>query len=44
MGSDPNFISGFVAIFIEANYPTGDWSNAVFYSGTCHVMLQRIAA
>ena len=35
--------AGFVDIFIEANYLTRDWSNAVFYRGTCHVMLQHFA-
>jgi len=37
-------IAGFVAIFIEANYLTGDWSNAGFYRGACLVMLQCLAA
>ena len=36
-------VAGLVAIFIEANYLTGDWSNAVFYRETCHVMLQHFA-
>ena len=35
--------AGFVAIFIEANYLIREWSNAFFYSGTCHVMLQHFA-
>ena len=36
-------VAGFVAIFIEANYLTGELSNAVFYMGTCLVMLQYFA-
>jgi hypothetical protein len=36
-------VAGFVAIFIEAGYPTGDWSNAVFYRRVCQVMLQHLA-
>jgi hypothetical protein len=32
-------VAGFVAIFIAANYLTGDWTNVVFYRETCHVML-----
>jgi len=36
-------VAGFVAIFIEAKYPTAGWSNAGFYSGTCQVMLRRLA-
>ena len=36
-------VAVFVAIFIEAKYLAGDWSNAVFYRGTCHIMLQRLA-
>ena len=35
--------TGFVAIFIEANYLIREWSNALFYSGTRHVMLQHFA-
>ena len=36
-------VAGFIAIFIEANYLIREWSNAVFYRGTCHVMLQHFA-
>ena len=36
-------IAGFVAIFIEANYLTGAYSKAGFYSGACRAMLQRLA-
>ena len=36
-------VAGFVAIFIEANYLTGERSNAIFYRGICHVMLQHLA-
>jgi hypothetical protein len=36
-------IVGFFAIFIEANYLIGDWSNAVFHRELCLVMLQRLA-
>lgn len=35
--------AGFVAIFIEASYLTGERSNAIFYRGICHVMLQHLA-
>ena len=36
-------VAGFVAIFIEANYLTGEGSNADFYRRICHVMLQHLA-
>lgn len=36
-------VAGFVAVFIEASYPTGEGSNAVFYRGTCHAVLHQLA-
>lgn len=36
-------VAWFVAVFIEASYLIGDWSNAIFHSETCHVMLQNLA-
>ena len=35
--------AGFVAIFIEASYLIAEGSNASFYRGICHVMLQHLA-
>ena len=41
--SQLSHVAGFVAIFIEASYLTGAWSDAVFFRRICHVMLQHLA-
>ena len=41
--SQLSHVAGFVAIFIEASYLSAEGSNASFYRGICHIMLQHLA-